>query len=125
MLSPAWREIWGAGTHPMDTETGVPKIIVLLTDGADTVCGDADPECTSSGLAVGRAEACEAAKAEGIEIYVVAAMAPELVSRELGAALRSCASSPEHAYINNPDAEALLDAFRNIATELVSLRRIS
>lgn len=124
MLSPAWREIWGAGTHPLNADSGVPKIIVLLTDGGDTVCGTRDPEC-ESGLAVGRAEACEAAKADGIEIFVVAAMAPELVSRDLGTALRACASSPEHAYINNPDAEALLDAFRSIATELVSLKRIS
>ena len=124
MLSPEWREVWGNGTHPMDTDHGVPKIIVLLTDGADTICGESDPEC-ESGLAVGRAEACAAAKAEGIEIFVVAAMAPEFVSRELGAALRDCASSPEHAYINNPDAESLLDAFRSIATELVSLKRIS
>ena len=124
MLSPAWRAVWGGGTHPIDTDRGVPKIIVLLTDGADNICGDNDPEC-ESGLAVGRDQACEAAKAEGIEIFVVAAMAPRHVSRDLGRALRDCATSPEHAYINNPDTNALLDAFRSIATELVSLRRIS
>ena len=124
MLSPEWREVWGAGTHPMDTDRGAPKIIVLLTDGEDNICGGIDLQC-ESGLAVGRNAACEAAKEDGIEIFVVAAMAPKFVSRELGAALRDCASSPEHAYINNPDAESLLDAFRSIATELVSLKRIS
>ena len=124
MLSPAWRAVWDTGTHPVDTDRGVPKIIVLLTDGEDNICGGGDPEC-ESGLAVGRDGACEAAKAEGIEIFVVAAMAPEFVSEDLGKALSDCASSPEHAYLNNPDSEALLDAFRSIATELVTLRRIS
>ena len=124
MLSPAWRTVWGGGTHPMDTDSGVPKIIVLLTDGGDTMCGDADPEC-ESGVAVGRDAACEAAKDEGIEIFVIAAMPPRRVSRDLAGALSDCASSPEHAYINNPDAEALLDAFRDIATKLASLKRIS
>lgn len=124
MLSPSWREVWGAGTHPMDTDRDVPKIIVLLTDGEDNICGFGDREC-ESGLAVGRDQACEAAKAEGIEIFVVAAMSPRWVSRDLGAALRDCASSPDHAYINNPDAEALLDAFRDIGTKLLSLKRIS
>lgn len=124
MLSPGWRTVWGAATHPMDTDRGVSKIIVLLTDGQDNICGGDDTEC-QSGVAVGRAQACQAAKAEGIEIFVVAAMAPQFVSQDLGAALRDCASTPEHAYINNPDAEALLGAFRSIATKLVLLRRIS
>ena len=124
MLSPAWRAVWGDGAYPMDTDRGVLKIIVLLTDGADNVCGVNDPEC-ESGPAVGRSQACEAAKADGIEIYVVAAMAPRHVSWNLGRALRDCATSPEHAYINNPDTNALLDAFRDIATKLVSLKRVS
>ena len=129
LLAHGWGEVWGDAVHPVDTSeapySDLRKILVLLTDGEDNMCDDsADPDCRS-GVATLRAAACTAAKHEGVEIFVVAAMAPRLVSGSLGRDLRDCASSPEHVYINNPNAPALREAFRSIASKLLAVRRVS
>ena len=128
LLAHGWGPVWGDAVHPVDTNeapyTDLRKIIVLLTDGEDNMCDSADPDC-ESGVVTLRAAACTAAKNEGIEIFVVAAMAPRLVSGALGRDLRACASSPEHVYINNPNAPALREAFRSIASKLLAVRRVS
>ena len=33
LLASSWREVWGHSVHPMDHNTDVQKVIVLLTDG--------------------------------------------------------------------------------------------
>ena len=121
LLAPSWREVWGGTVHPADpSDPGVEdmrKVLVLLTDGEDNIGGGAS-------MADVRSDACTDAKAEGIEIFVVAAMEPSKVGSGLASSLRACASSAGHAYINNPDAPALRQAFRDIATRVSRLRRV-
>ena len=123
MLEPAWKGVWGGtGIHPADRLTpkyaDLRKAIVLLTDGQDT-----------NWNGVSRAKACTVAKARGTEIFVVAAMHPDHVSSALGDELRECSSEdddPETTYVflNNATPEKLEEAFRDIASQLRTLRRI-
>lgn len=69
-----------------------------------------------------RSHACTDAKDGGIEIFVVAAM--ETVGGGLERSLRECASSPGHAYVNNPNAASLREAFQDIATRVSTMRRV-
>ena len=121
LLAPTWREVWGDPVHPVDTADSqyadVRKIMVLLTDGEDNIAGGAS-------MADVRSHACTDAKEDGIEIFVVAAMEPRYVGGGLASSLRACASSTGHVYINNPDAPALRQAFRDIATRVSRLRRV-
>ena len=132
MLDPAWRSVWGDPVHPVDPAApehrDVRKVLVLLTDGEDNVCTRSrvtDPDCQRpSRVAVSRSEACEDAKAAGIEIFVVAPMDARRERGNFARNLRACASSVDHVYINNPDAPALRQAFRDIATRVSMLRRV-
>ena len=40
MLAPAWREVWGDDTHPVDPADTVTKALVLLTDGQNGANSD-------------------------------------------------------------------------------------
>ena len=40
MLAPAWREVWGDDTHPVDPADTVTKALVLLTDGQNGAHSD-------------------------------------------------------------------------------------
>lgn len=121
LLAPSWREVWGGSVHPVDpSDPGrgdMRKVMVLLTDGEDNIGGGAS-------MADVRSHACADAKEDGIEIFVVAAMEPRHVGGGLARSLRACASSPGHVYINNPDAPALRQSFRDIATRVSRLRRV-
>ena len=134
MLEPAWRSAWGgtARVHPADPATpeyaGMRKAIVLLTDGEDTYCENNTPGCSSSTLAVSRAEACTLAKAQGTEIFVIAAYASSTTAEEQS--LRDCSSEAErpggrYVFLNNATRAALEAAFADIANQLRHLRRIS
>ena len=130
LLAPAWRTVWGDAVHPVDPadseHAGLRKVIVLLTDGQDNICNELDPDCDrSAGVAASASEACTDAKGDDIEIFVVAAMPPSAVNNRLAQRLRACATSSDHVYINNPNAQALRDAFREIAKRLSGLRRVS
>ena len=133
MLSHDWNTVWGGGVHPVnpdaDSNAGTRKAIVLMTDGEDNRCGELDPTCSSSGLGFERSVACTAAKTAGTEIFVVAAMHPDKVSKSLGTALEACSSkadNPDGSYVflNNASAESLRAAFADIAGQLTSLRRL-
>ena len=76
------------------------KALVLLTDGARqplrhgaqrTRPGNCSPHLAAQQ----RDAACTAAKDDGIEIFVIAAMVPSLVSSALGQGLRACSSEGE------------------------------
>ena len=133
LLSHDWNAVWGGGVHPVnpaaDSDAGARKAIVLMTDGEDNRCGERDPTCVSSGLGFERSVACTAAKTAGTEIFVVAAMHPDKVSKDLGTGLEACSSkagNPEGSYVflNNASAESLRAAFADIAGQLTSLRRL-
>ena len=132
LLSHGWRRVWGGDVHPVDAvsgaNAGTRKVIVLLTDGEDNPCGLHDPLCTTNGVGIPRETACSAAKAEGTEIFVVAAMAPRNVSGALARSLRACSSADgrddgTYVFVNNSDAASLQVAFAEIAKELRILRR--
>ena len=133
MLLSSWRTVWGGTVHPVDptstSGSGVRKAIVLLTDGEDTFCGDGNVACTDSPMGISRADACTQAKNAGIEIFVVAAMPPNQVSSELGTSLTECSSQSDdsdgtYVFLNNATAETLRTAFTDIATQLVTFRRL-
>ena len=129
LLSPEWRIVWGGSVHPADRDDGVRKALVLLTDGADTQCRqEGDPACTIGG-GVSRTDACSLVKAQGTEIFVIAAMAPEQISQGLADTLRECSSEGDnpdgtYVFINNADAASLEMAFVDIANRLLTYRRI-
>ena len=95
---------------------------MLLTDGEDNrsvtggPCGASRADCPKY-----RKTECDGAKADGIAIFVIAAMAN--TSGTLANQLRECASSPEHAFINTNNAQAMRDTFGQIAGQLRALRR--
>ena len=128
LLTPAWRDVWGDDVHPMDQADDVRKAIVLLTDGADTQCGGADPECSRNNLGYRRALACAAVKAAGSEIFVVGAMQPDELAGGLGDQLIACSSQGDrpgnYVFLNNESSESLRAAFAEIARQLRSVRRI-
>jgi len=97
------------------------KVIVLLTDGEDNL--DHNGFCGSpEACARVREMACEIAKYDGREIFVVAALNAEHTA--LADGLRACASEPKerHVFVNNATPEALAAAFEAIAREVKPLR---
>ena len=125
LLTPGWRPVWGGAVHPVDPNDegslGVRKAIVLLTDGEDNYD-------ESLGAARDRGAACTAAKKAGIEIFVVAAMNPDEIGSGLSRGLTSCSSQSgnsdrTYVFLNNHTKEDLEDAFRQIARQLLVVRR--
>ena len=128
LLAPTWRDVWGDPVRPVDPadpdHADVRKVLVLLTDGENVLCEqDFDYDCPS-GTQERPSLACDDAKADGIEVFVVTAMDPRNIGSRFERSLRACASSGEHVYINNPDAPALRRAFRDIAKRVSKLRRV-
>ena len=132
LLSRSWKSVWGGAVHPVDPDeegnAEVRKAIVLLTDGADTQCMEpGDPACETGG-GVPRGDACALAKAEGTEIFVIAAMPPREVTGALGRSLRECSSEGDdpagtYVFLNNATPESLEAAFADIGRQITSLRR--
>ena len=117
----------------MDPTTGVNegtrKAIVLLTDGEDNPCGLNDPFCTTNNAGLLRSTACDAAKARGTEIFVVAAMHSIYVSGDLSNSLEACSSKADnpdgtYVFVSNSDEASLEAAFATIAEQLRVYRRI-
>ena len=98
-----------SGRSPIrETIVNLRKAIVLLTDGEDTFCGFGNHACSDSRIGVSRPDACDAVKAEGTEIFVVAAMHPDKVSDKFGESLTACSSASDNAdgtyvFLNNAD----------------------
>ena len=119
LLSPSWRSVWGHAEHPMDGNSGVQKIIVLLTDGQDNHYTDAYAH---------RQQGCSAAKEEGILIFTIAAIQAGQVSGNLARQLAACSSQSDHpdgkyVFADNATPEALGEAFAEIGRQIMSLRR--
>ena len=125
LLTPEWRSVWGGEIHPVDagdaSTLGMRRAIVLLTDGEDNYGAHV-------GAAPDRDAACTAAKRAGIEIFVVAAMNPAKIGSGLSRGLTDCSSQrddPDRTYVflDNHTKEDLEDAFRQIAQQLLVVRR--
>ena len=133
MLLSSWRSVWGGAVHPVDPSSdagrGVRKVIVLLTDGEDSVCNGDKSHCDDDVIGISRADACTQAKKAGIEIFVVAAMPPSKVSSELATALTNCSSQTAtsdvtYTFLNNATTASLQAAFESIANQLRVVRRV-
>ena len=132
MLLSTWRTVWGGTVHPVDPASaagkGVRKVIVLLTDGEDSICGDDNLACTDSAVGISRTDACTLAKNAGIEVFVVAAIHPDQVSTDFGKSLTECSSESDdsddvYAFLNNATSESLQAAFESVANQLRVVRR--
>ena len=134
LLEHGWKSVWGDPVHPVDRDTNkeTRKALVLLTDGDDTYCDLGSGQkrsCEDSAAGVDRVEACAAAKAAGTEIFVIAAMHPQLVSDHLAETLRACSSETQdsegtYVFLNSSTPENLEAAFADIANQLSAVRRV-
>lgn len=129
MLLPSWKDTWGDSSFPASfSETR--KAIVLLTDGEDNYLPCDRTGCEESRLGVGLPRACAEAKDAGIEIFVVAAMPARDIDTTFANRLRACSSEgggvpgTEYVYINNGSSADLAGAFREIASDLTTIRRL-
>ena len=132
MLSPAWAGIWGHPEHPADPDApgneGLKKALVLLTDGEDTYCGVGNVSCESSTVGLSRSRACAAARADGILVFVIAAMPPFRIASGFGRDLEECSSAADdpsgrYVFLQNASPADLEAAFASVAQQLISVRR--
>ncbi|MBI1386160.1 MAG: VWA domain-containing protein [Rhizobiales bacterium] len=115
LLSPEWAGLLPAESRPAEhSPTSVMKIAVLMTDGAyNTWYEGGNGNSNEQALAL-----CTAMKASGITVYTVGF---ELTDPSAEAIMRDCASAANYAYLAN-DADALRQAFRDIAFKVAELR---
>jgi Flp pilus assembly protein TadG len=128
-------------TEGKDRSTGVQKIMIVLTDGAN-VFGTNGTGLGSSyssygylvdgrlGISAGGQSAtntlmnsrtlaaCDKVKAEGIEVYTIRLEEPDV---KTGTVLKQCASVPDH-YFDVPTRTMLDEAFGKIRDKIVKLR---
>ena len=133
LLDHTWNDVWGGSAHPVDP--GLPdnaslrKAIVLLTDGEDTHCGQGNYDCRGSSIGTARSDACDEAKDEGTEIFVVAAMHKDKVADDFKTSLTACSSAADnpdgtYVFLENSTKEELNAAFSDIANQLRTVRRV-
>ena len=130
MLMHQWADVWDGDVDPVDPSVNghVRRVIVLFTDGEDTQCGfyPHQRNCVLWDVGLARSVACEAAKAEGTEIFVIAAM-PNMDS-EIGEDLTDCSSHDDdsdvqYTFLNIDTEDDIAAAFASIGLELRTLRR--
>lgn len=129
---------------PVDSK-GVQRILIVLTDGANTLSNDSSGDLKSTyssygyvidgrlGVSSGTDEqmnqkmneqtlkSCNAAKAAGMEIYTIML---EVKDDKTGTLLQNCASTPAN-YINVQNRSKLGEAFKGIKDAMVKLKLAS
>ncbi len=123
-----WRVL--SNSEPYDeaaeyTDSNVKKVMVLMTDGANTlyptfpkhelINGNSTKLTTANNFT---ATACANIKAKGIKLYTVAF---EVTDPAIKSILQGCASEAKD-YYDATSSSALVQAFRNITLELINLR---
>jgi Flp pilus assembly protein TadG len=103
--------------------TKVRKIIVLMTDGQNTISPSGSPDGRHDGADTALAnqyttELCNNIKAENIEVYSVAFEVPDLTIKQI---LENCASAG-NKYFDASNGSDLADAFAKIAADFAPLR---
>lgn len=139
MLSPRWQGLWGGTMNsnglPLAYNTsGMSKVVVLLTDGTNTVdntahgaywfLGDNRLGTTSSSTAVTdlnskTTQLCTAMKNKGIYIYTIA-LGTDPTAAGL-TMLQNCATASNY-YFNSPSTSQLQSIFSAIGDSLSNLR---
>lgn len=139
MISPRWQGFWGgtmdANGLPLAYNThGMTKVVVLLTDGTNTVdnsahgaywfLGDSRLGTTSGSTAVTdlnnkTLQLCTAMKNQGIYIYTIA-LGTDPTTAGL-AMLQSCATASNY-YFDSPSTSQLQGVFNSIGDSLANLR---
>ena len=128
MLSHQWADVWDGDVDPIDPSVeSVRKFIILLTDGVDNKCGLYDPTCDFNDVGFARNVACTAAKEQGTEIFVIAAM--KNLGDSLARELTRCSSeddnpSGEYTFLSTSSNEDIGVAFATIGLQLRTVRRI-
>lgn len=120
LVSPNWASVWGGGSAPAAYDDGrTIKSVILMTDGDYNTVGGVSKNANvipASRLSV---EICAGMKAKGIIVYTVGF---QLAGNQTAInTLSACASSASKFYRAENEA-ALNAAFREIATDIVSLR---
>ena len=128
--------IWGVNmlspTEPLneaddyqETHRDPRKIMVLMTDGANTMKFNSDGRHTGTTVATetektddDTAAICTYAKSKGIEVYTVALAVDSDTARDL---LAGCATSNAH-YFDASDSQSLARAFADIAASIYRVR---
>jgi Flp pilus assembly protein TadG len=127
-----------------ESEVGVEKILVLLTDGTNTlgersnalgslysaygyladgrlgITGGSTAQITNA-MNAKTLQACANAKADGIEIYTIRLEEPNVTT---GNMLRDCATDADH-YVDVPNRALLDDAFAKIKDRIALVRLAS
>jgi len=112
-LSPKWQGVWDPArpTLPLTPAANVQKVMVLMTDGLNTVYdgsnGIANDDNTTLAL-------CQAIQAQGITLYTIGYGAAGDVNTAL---LQQCASTPDK-YFLAPTVDQLETAFHSIADDI-------
>jgi hypothetical protein len=139
MISPRWQGFWGGtmGSNglPLAYNThGMTKVVVLLTDGTNTVdnsahgaywfLGDNRLGTTNSSTAVTKlntktSQLCTAMKNQGIYIYTIA-LGTDPTTTGLSM-LESCATASNY-YFDSPSTSQLESIFSSIGDSLANLR---
>lgn len=128
VLSPRWASIWGEGAAPApyassDPNTGVRKVVVLLTDGAYNSFRGQTPYSTTT-VSKKATQLCSGMKAAGVEIFTVGfdlrslSASDEAVARDT---LKVCGSDVSHFY-ESLDEVRLQNVMTDIAARLATLR---
>ena len=122
LLDPTWKRAWGGTVHPLNpaTDGKVNKVIVLLTDGEDSLFKDAANHLDT---------ACTVAKNAGVWVFVVAVLNVDADTyAEVETRLARCSSKdvdPKGQYVfvnNNATADALRTSFRSITRQIQAFR---
>ncbi|MGI9405696.1 MAG: hypothetical protein ACR2O4_04940 [Hyphomicrobiaceae bacterium] len=115
LLSPQWSSVFDSDAEPAPyTDDETIKAVLLMTDGIFNTRYIGSSGDTSESLA---RTLCANMRTAGIQVYAVAFDAPA----DAEATLRACASSIDH-YFEADNTQQLRAAFRNIASDLTSLR---
>ena len=135
MLDPAWRTLWGGETHPVNASDraylSVNKVLVLLTDGEDKITEQPSHVDVLLGHSLSslQSSACTAAKAAGIDIYVIGVIPEAKIGQTLRDAFVACSSATDsteaddYVFLGAVTDTEIEDTFATIATRLTSLRR--
>ena len=112
--------IQGGKTKAAMSAAGGTKVLVLMTDGANTLSADYPWHWGSNAAAANTKTAalCDNIRTDGIVVYTIAFMVTDSTSKDL---LTSCAGDATRAY-SADNAVELAKAFEDIGSSLVALR---